>query len=45
MEKKLWLRFMKKKLQKVNQAEFRILKVIKKKMMHYILKGKAMIIH
>ena len=37
--------FYEKELQKVNQAEFRIEKVMKKKMMHYILKGKAMIIH
>ena len=42
--------FYEKELQKVNQAlefriEFRTEKVIKKKMMHYILKGKTMIIH
>ena len=37
--------FYEKELQKVNQVEFRIEKVIKKKMMHYILKGKAMIVH
>ena len=37
--------FYEKELQKVNQAEFRIEKEIKKKMMHYILKGKAMIVH
>ena len=34
-----------KQLQKTNQQEFRIEKVIKKKVMNYISNGKVMIIH
>ena len=38
-------RFYEKKLQKTKQEKFRIKKVIKKKVMNYILNGKDMIIH
>ena len=44
MIKKLLEHFMKKKLQKTNQEEFRIEKVIKKRVI-YMLNGKDMIIH
>ena len=41
--KKLLERFAKKELQKINQKEFRVEKVIKK-VINYMLNGKAMII-
>ena len=37
--------FYEKELQKTNQKEFRIEKVLKKKVINYMLNGKVMIIH
>ena len=37
--------FYKKKLQKTNQKEFKIEKVIKKKVINYMLNGKDTVIH
>ena len=43
MEKK-FLEFYKKELQKTNQNEFRVEKVVKRKAINYMLDGKVMII-
>ena len=45
MVKKLLEHFMKKKLQKIDQQEFRIEKVLRKRVINYMLNGKDMIIH
>ena len=37
--------FYEKELQKTNQKEFRIKKIIKKKVINYMLNGKGLIIH
>ena len=43
--KKLLRTFYEKKLQKTNQKELRIEKVLRKKVINYMLNGKVMIIH
>ena len=43
--KKLLRTFYEKKLQKTNQKELRIEKVLRKKMINYMLNAKVMIIH
>ena len=43
--KKVLRTFYEKKLQKTNQKELRIEKVLRKKVINYMLNGKVMIIH